>query len=250
MKKKTLIALICSIAAAMLLILAFILVWNGIILLNNPNPDKYPVRGVDVSSYQGNIDWEILSSQDISFAFIKATEGSSFVDPHFEYNYTEAQKSDLRIGAYHFFSFDSEGETQADHFITTVDKVENMLPPVVDFEFYGDKERNPPEAQSTRDQLDMLLSKLEEYYGIKPIIYATEKSYSMYLSEYYQAYDIWIRNVISSPNISDNREWTFWQYTNREKLEGYDGVEKYIDMNVFCGSREDFSRYAKCQIPT
>lgn len=238
----------CCMAAAMLLLFAFILLWNGIILLNNPNPNKYPVRGVDVSSYQGNINWEVLSSQDISFAFIKATEGSSFVDPYFEYNYTEAQKSDLRIGAYHFFSFDSEGETQADHFITTVNKIENMLPPVVDFEFYGDKERNPPEAQSARDQLDILLLKLEEYYGIKPIIYATEKSYSMYLSEYYQEYDIWIRNVISSPNISDNREWTFWQYTNREKLEGYDGAEKYIDMNVFCGSKEDFSRYAKCQI--
>jgi|GEM_PF-5758884 len=47
----------------------------------------YPVRGVDVSSYQGDIDWEILSEQNIHFAFIKATEGSSFVDEYFETNY-------------------------------------------------------------------------------------------------------------------------------------------------------------------
>ena len=59
----------------------------------------------------------------------------------------------------------------------------------------------------------------------------------------FQEYDIWIRNVITSPRLSDHREWTFWQYTDHGKLEGYQGNEKYIDMNVFNGSREDFLKY-------
>ena len=73
-----------------------------------------------VSSYQGEINWRVLSSQNISFVFIKATEGSSFVDKNFAYNFQEAQKTSLSVGAYHFFSYDSEGKTQAENFINTV----------------------------------------------------------------------------------------------------------------------------------
>ena len=101
-------------------------------------------EGGDVSSYQGEIDWETLSSQNISFAFIKATEGSSLLDQYFLSHYEQAHKAGLRVGAYHFFSYDSPGETQADHFIASVERQEGMLPPVIDLEFYGDKEKNPP----------------------------------------------------------------------------------------------------------
>ena len=224
-------------------ILFFALIWNGVILLNNPSMERYPVRGVDVSSYQGEIDWDTLASQNISFAFIKATEGSSYVDPYFAENYQQAQQTGLRIGAYHFFSYDSSGETQADHFIATVSPVETMLPPVIDLEFYGDKEANPPSPETGRPQLDILLERLEEHYGRKPILYATEKSYALYLAGAYSEYDIWIRNVVTNPSLSDGRDWTFWQYTNRAKLEGYRGEEPYIDLNVFRGTPEEFQTY-------
>ena len=60
---------------------------------------------------------------------------------------------------------------------------------------------------------------------------------------FYEEYDIWIRNVISKPKLSDDRMWTFWQYTNRERLKGYNGKEKYIDVNVFNGSPEAYFAY-------
>ena len=63
------------------------------------------------------------------------------------------------------------------------------------------------------------------------------------LASAYEDYDIWIRDVVSQPSLSDGREWTFWQYTNRERLEGYQGEERFIDMNVFRGSEEDFAAY-------
>ena len=85
-----------------------------------------------------------------------------------------------------------------------------------------------------------MLKILEDHYGQKPIIYATERSYELYLSGDYEEYDIWIRNVITRPKLLDNRKWVFWQYTNRERLKGYNGDEKYIDMNVFNGSECDF----------
>lgn len=243
MKKKWIVAGTVSLALLLSIPIFIALVWSGTILLNNPSQSRYPVRGVDVSRYQGQIDWNVLASNDISFAYIKATEGSSYVDSCFSYNYEEARKTSLRVGAYHFFSYDSEGQTQADHYIAVVEKTDGMLPPVIDLEFYGDKEQNPPAQDSVRQELTVMLDRLEEYYGVKPIIYATEKSYKLYLADAFQEYDIWIRNIFSSPHLSDHREWTFWQYTNRGKLEGYQGDEKYIDMNVFCGSSEDFLSY-------
>lgn len=226
---------------------AILLVWNGVILLNNPSTERYPVRGVDVSSYQGLIEWETLAEQGISFAFIKATEGSSFTDLFFSYNYKQAQKTNLRIGAYHFFSFDSPGETQAAHFIETVPKIDSMLPPVIDIEFYGDKKSNPPQAETVREQLSVLIGLLREQYGVSPILYATEETYALYLAGQFADCDIWIRNVFTSPNLSDGRDWTFWQYTNREKLDGYEGADRFIDMNVFSGTAEDFEAYGRAE---
>lgn len=243
-RKKSLTMGFCIFIFSVSVIMA-LLVWNGIILLNNPSVEKYPVRGVDVSSYQGIIDWDVLQSQNILFAFIKATEGSTYVDEYFEYNYKQAQKTNLRVGAYHFFSYDSSGKTQAENFIAHVAKYETMLPPVIDIEFYGAKAKNPPAQSGVREQLDALIDSLETHYGMKPIIYATKKSYSLYIANAYEEYDIWIRNVITTPVLSDHKKWTFWQYTNRERLKGYQGKEKYIDMNVFNGTKTDFENYIK-----
>lgn len=242
MKKKYLAGVLA--AVCMLLVVTAILLYNGILVLNNPSKNRYPVRGVDVSAYQGLIDWEVLASQDISFAFMKATEGSSFTDKYFEKNYEQAQKTNLRIGAYHFFSYDSPGATQAEHFINTVEKCESMLPPVIDLEFYGDYRNNPPDQAVVRKELDNMISILKEHYHTDPIIYATQKSYSLYLEGAYDNCDIWIRNVFTTPRLPD-RKWTFWQYTDKAILDGYSGEEKYIDMNVFNGTKEEFAAYAK-----
>lgn len=244
MKRK--VILMISIISLLLIILgvgAYHMVWNGVIILNGFSASFYPVKGIDVSSYQGQIDWKELADENISFAFIKATEGSSFVDKNFANNFEEAQKTHLAVGAYHFFSYDSAGQTQAQNFINTVKPYEGMLPPVIDLEFYGDKEANPPAREYVDAQLKAMLQALEDHYGQKPIIYATEKSYELYLAEDYGEYDIWIRNVIKRPKLSDRRSWTFWQYTNREKRSGYHGEEEYIDMNVFRGSVPEFNEY-------
>ena len=121
--KTKLIRLLIIVASLLFIstIVIFCLVWNGVVILNGFSADKYPVKGVDVSSYQGEINWEILSEQNISFAFIKATEGSSLVDKNFAYNFEEAKKTSIAVGAYHFFSYDSKGETQAENFINTVE---------------------------------------------------------------------------------------------------------------------------------
>lgn len=238
---KILIGSLGCIVLLLLLGTAFYLMKNKILTPAMIQAQKYPVRGVDVSRYQGEIDWDILSTQDIEFAFIKATEGSSHVDNKFIYNMEQAYESGLCVGAYHFFSFDSPGETQAAHYIRTVGSLYDKMPPIIDFEFYGDKDKNPPEPEETRRQLQTLLNILEEEYKEKPIIYATGTTYKMYLEGYLKEYPIWIRNVYYETALENGREWTFWQYKDNALLEGYSGDEEKIDLNVFRGSREELA---------
>ncbi len=219
----------------------FILWYNGIIFLNYFDVKNYEVKGVDVSHYQGDINWEILSNQGIKFAFIKATEGKSFVDEKYNLNYNNAIKTDLKIGAYHFFTYDTDGVLQAENFIKNVSKTENMLPPVVDIEFYGEEYT----VERTKEQLHLMLNKLEQYYEKKPIIYTTQETYNWYIANDFKDNYIWIRDVFFKPRLIDNREWTFWQYTNRAKLDGYNGQEKRIDINVYNGNMNDLEKLTR-----
>lgn len=236
-------AAMLGIALSFLLILscACVLLYTGIIHINNPSIAKYPIRGVDVSHYQGEIDWEQLSAENIRFAYIKATEGSRYKDEQFDKNWDEAQSTGLRIGAYHFFSLDSSGATQADNFCRTVTMVDAMLPPVVDVELYG-KYRDINQIDKERFFLELgdYLKAVELYYTMKPVIYTTEECLPL-IQEEFTDYDVWIRNVYGKPDSSI--DWTFWQFSNRHVLSGYSGTERYIDMNVFVGDEKDFLSY-------
>lgn len=221
------------------------LAWAGVVHANNPSPERYPVRGVDVSRYQGVIDWPVLADQGIEFAFVKATEGSSFVDERFAANLAGAETAGLRTGAYHFFSFESAGATQAENVIRTVPVRRGGLPVVVDVEFYGDFWTRPRPASDVRRELGELVDRLAEHYGRAPILYATPESYRRYLAGEFADNDIWIRDTWREPALTDGRDWTFWQYSDRHRLAGYLGEERFIDLNVFAGDRTAWDAYCR-----
>lgn len=201
------------------------------------DPSKYPVFGVDVSHYQGDIDWNELEAQGVKFAFIKATEGSGHTDESVRDNLENAADTSIRRSCYHFFSFDSPGETQAENFIASVGKDEIDMPPVIDIEYYADKRMNKPTMAETEAILTPLLTRLEEYYGVKPIIYTTLPVYCRYVRENYSDYPLWIRSVRFEPDLMD---WKFWQYSDCGMLNGYNGEEPCIDFNVYNGSYAEF----------
>lgn len=203
------------------------------------NKAKYPVFGVDVSNYQGDINWQELEAQNVSFAFIKATEGSGHTDEAVRRNLDRAAETGIKVSAYHFFSFDSAGETQAENFISSVGRDEIDMPPVIDIEYYGDKRRNKPSKAEAESILKPLLSELESYYGVKPIIYTTLPVYFRYVRGSFSDYPLWIRSVNFEPDLMD---WKFWQYSDKGTLTGYDGDEEHIDFNVYNGSAEEFDR--------
>ena len=197
---------------------------------------------MDVSNYQGDIDWERLEEQGVKFAYIKATEGSGHVDESAQKNIKNSAKTDIKRSCYHFFSFDSSGHTQAQNYISVVGKNEIDLPPVIDIEYYGDKASNKPTREETVEILQPLLDELEDYYGVKPIIYTTLPVYYRYVKPICgESYPLWIRCKQTEPDFVD---WTFWQYDDQGQLDGYHGVESCIDYNVFNGSSEEFDIFA------
>jgi lysozyme len=226
-------------ASALVLAALGALVYAGVLRPNAIIAERYPVRGVDVSEYQGKIDWEALSG-GLDFAFVKATEGSETVDPAFSFNFRGALEAGLLTGAYHFFSFESPGETQAENFIRTVGDLSGSLPPVVDVELYGKFRESPLSLDETRAILDPLLGALEARYGAKPILYATGASWSLYLKDAYASYPLWIREVYFVPRMP----FEFWQYSDVGVLPGFDGPEAHIDLDVFNGSREALAALA------
>lgn len=189
--------------------------------------------GVDVSSYQGDIDMHVLKEQNIEFIYMKATEGSSMQDSCFMKNWENAQNAELLSGAYHFFSYDSKGKTQAENFINTVGTdLNGRLVPAVDVEYYGDKEQNPPEKEDVIKELRIYLEIIEKEYGVKPLIYTRVDIYEKYLKGEFDEYPKWISSLYSPLEWNYKDDWMIWQYFNKGELEGYSGGEKYIDLNV------------------
>ncbi len=227
-------------AAAIVFLSVFLLAKQKKIFINRWFVDeKNSTVGVDVSSYQEDIDMGVLKEQDIRFVYIKATEGSGSQDPRFAENWKNAEKAGLLSGAYHFFSFDSAGRTQAENFIRTAGPdMKGRLLPAVDVEYYGDKEQNPPEKEDVVRELKVYLETLEKEYGVKPLIYTGADIYEKYLKGEFDGYKKWMSSLFTPLRWNYKDEWVIWQYLNRGELEGYSGGERYIDLNVLSRGTE------------
>lgn len=225
-----------------LLLLTGIIVvgWQGFhYLLESGIDPNDPVDGIDVSSWQQEIDWDEVEDEGYEFAVVKATEGSDHVDPYFKANWKEANGTGLVVGAYHFLSFDTDGDTQAENFIDNVKGKRGNLPPTIDVELYGDYVNTPPDREKVENILDAVIDDLEEEYGKKPILYTNPHVYGLYLKgSKYQDHPIWISDPDRSEELEDGREWTFLQYTFEGESEAV-GEGKHVDLNEFNGSLWD-----------
>lgn len=240
-KKKHLDRKGLRIALYILLVIVFAGILAGSIIWYKINQDGY-VKGVDVSAYQGNIDFKELKKQDIQFVYVKATEGVDHTDSQFENNFRNAKKAGLHTGAYHFVNFEQDGKSQAEHFINTVPNEKDSLPPVIDLELYGDYVTHPMDKDKVQAIVHDMLIRLEEYYGKTPVIYTNYNTYNTYLADAFAEIPIWICDVSDqTPELKGGHEWIFWQYSQRGLLDGYsDGDERFIDMNIYNGSYFDF----------
>ena len=237
-KKKINGGAVFLVAVPVLLVIAgltiFILAKKKVIFINEwlVDTEKRTI-GVDISAYQADVDMEKLKEQGIEFIFIKATEGTTHQDRRFAENWENAKNAGLPAGAYHFFSFSSQGKTQAENYIEMVGPdLSGRLLPVVDVELYGDWGKNPPAKEDVVRELTVFVETIEAQYGVKPMIYAPDNVWKRYIKGSFDDFMIWMSSVYTPIGLVYSGEWAVWQYSNRAVLEGYSGGEKYIDMNV------------------
>ena len=236
-RKMFLIPTIVLVAIATIFIILYQSVRNRTISINEWSLSSDSIRGVDISAYQVNVDMARLKEQGIQFIYIKATEGRSHVDDYFASNWQKAKDANLRVGAYHFFNFESSGADQAENFIHVVgENLAGHLFPAVDVEIYGNERPVVPDRESLNRELKVMLDILEAQYGVKPIIYAQKEFYDQYLTDFAD-YPRWIRDVYLLAGIKNGNDWLIWQYNDRGQLDGYSGGEKYIDLDVINPSK-------------
>ena len=203
---------------------------------------KYAVKGVDVSHYQGEIDWRALRRSGVRFAYIKATEGASLRDPRFAENWQRSHDAGMVRGAYHFFSLCKSGAVQAANFIAAIPANTGSLPHALDVE-QMEACPNGRRIAHPLAQIGAFLDAAEKHFGQRPLVYTTQEFYEAYFRNGWSAEQLgkerfWLRSLHRAPGYG---RWILWQYHNRGRRGGIDGP---VDLNAFNGSVEEFEKFA------
>jgi len=181
------------------------------------------VVGIDVSAHQDAIDWEAVAADGVHFAFIKATEGSTFTDERFVDNWAEARAAGVRVGAYHYFSACRGGEDQAQHFLDVVSAAEAQLPSVVDVEPDARCNRGTRWTNAPRE-VALWLDAVEDATGTRPLVYGSDHVQRDHLADLDA--ERWVAAYSRVPSVPS---WSVWQHTERGQIAGIDGP---VDRNL------------------
>ena len=227
---------------------------NRILVENPQNSDiifpENDIVGIDISTYQGDIDWQKISfrinsetktltkdeshpSRDIDFVFAKATEGITIKDPKYDANRKSAKGKNILFGAYHFFSVTSDAKQQAQHFIQTAKLQKGDLTPVLDVEYQGSLSKN-----EIRRRVLIWLTEVKKHFGVNPIIYTYANFHDeIFDTKEFEGYYFWLAHYgVSHPR----RDCKFWQFTEDGVVYGIKG---YVDIDIFLGSRHELDKF-------
>lgn len=204
--------------------------------------------GIDVSRWQhsSSLDWAAVRADGVTFAFVKATEGSTYVNPYFAGDWEATRGVGILHGAYHF-ARPSVGTAaaQARHFVATAGNHDQVgdLPPVLDLEATGGL--TVPELRAWTQHW---LTTVEGLTGRVPIIYTSPAFWETHLgnSTAFTRYPLWIAHYnVTAPRVPGGWPgWTFWQSTSKGRVQGIAGD---VDVNAFNGTRSQLEVLA--QVP-
>src|SRR5690606_36330680 len=201
--------------------------------------DRY-VYGIDISQYQGDINWiEVNTIHDkfpVDFVFIRSTMGEKAKDKRFAENWKAAESRAKLRGAYHYFRPNENSKKQARNFIATVKMKPGDLPPVLDIE---ERPRRQP-MDSLKVGLKRWLDEVEQHYGVKPILYSGDSYFTDFLEKEFSDYILWIANYnfwVDKPK----KHWNYWQFSERGFVRGIKGP---VDLNMFKGNIEELEQLA------
>lgn len=201
------------------------------------------IKGVDVSHFDGTVDWGAARRGGIAFAIIKATEGASFVDSHFAANWTNTRANGIVHGAYHFFRPKSDPVAQADFFVKVAGSPKSGdLPPVIDLEV-----TDGLTAAQVAAGARMFLQRVQQKTGRVPMIYTSVRVFNSLLGgpTGFNPYSLWVANWnVRCPNIPNPpwTRWTFWQSSATGTVAGFGDP---VDVDSFNGTSADLMAFVK-----
>ncbi len=191
------------------------------------------LNGIDVSHFQGEIDWETVGAQKLHFVYVKASEGLHTKDPRFAENWTGARKSGLRTGAYHFFHPGEDPVAQAEHFLAELKaagiELSGALPPVLDIEI-----AEGVKSDTLRDDIKAWLDHVEDATGCRAVLYTSPRFWDKEEAGSFAAHHLWLADYAATPTIPTGwKHWTFWQHSQDGTVAG---IGKKVDLTLFAGN--------------
>ncbi len=204
-------------------------------------------QGIDVSIYQGDIDFEKVKQSGIEVVYIKSSEGSNFIDPLFERNYEKAKRSNLKVGFYHYVTARTEEQAirQAEFFVSTISGKVADCRLAMDFENFG----NLSKEEINRIGL-AFLKRVEELSKKEVVLYSDAFNANSTWSGEITKYPLWIAQyeVEEPENNGTWNSWVGWQYTDVGDIRG---IEAYVDRDKYTKEifLSDNSELPKPEIP-
>lgn len=197
------------------------------------------VPGIDVSRWQGEIDWQQVAAAGYHFAVIRATIGDAYIDPRFCENWTGAEAAGILTSAYHVVTPNVPAEAQIAHFLDVLDGRSPALPVAIDVE-----RDDSTESDGISRCVRTCLAEFEAQTGCKPIVYTARWFWNRFVlpSADWEAYDLWVASYTSEPVLPRDWEtWRFWQFSERGDVPGVSA--RSTDLNWFAGSYEELLAY-------
>ena len=194
--------------------------------------------GLDISQYQGEINWDelLLTKHPLRFVVMRATMGSNGLDERYSENWSEAKRVGLKRGAYHFYRPFQNSTEQAQNFIRKVDLEAGDLPPVLDVE------RTSPFGQDNlREGVRNWLRIVEKHYGLKPIVYTGRYFYEKHLKGSIDAYPLWVASYGEHHKV-EHLPWRFYQFSEKMTVHG---ISRNVDGNFFKGSLTNLRNFGR-----
>lgn len=187
-------------------------------------------RGIDVSHYQGRIDWKaVKATGKVLYTYVKATESTSLYDDTYAYNVREAHAAGIYVGSYHFFSPTTDAQEQLKNFKSHVNLAGQDLVPMIDVELRG-KKPLPQFIAAIRT----FIQGIEKEYKVKPILYTSVNFYNKYLAGHFDDYIYMIaRYAEEIPQPNRGCRFGLWQYSATGRINGIHGA---VDCSCFVDS--------------
>lgn len=214
---------------------------------NSPHPGvaqarALPIQGIDISRYQGTVDFYAARKAGTHFVFMKSTEGADYIDPNFRENWRRAKAAGMPRGAYHFMAWCSLAKDQAEWFKRNVPNDRDALPPVLDLEWNNSSScRHTHSREDVLEKVNLMLAEMEAHTGKMPIIYTDINFHRDILASEHLDNAFWLRSTAAHPHKRYNsRTWTFWQWTQTGTMPGIRGE---VDRNAFYGSESEWIRF-------